>query len=82
MSEGPDDATLIWGMRIGGLAATAFATWAVLRSRAPLRLEDHLRAVPPNDDRECPLCHADMSESGMGAKCVKCGIRREVLHAS
>jgi len=74
----PADVWFFWTLRIGGLVATALAIWATLRSRPPLQLEEHLRAVPPNEDRVCPLCRGEIVESAIGRACLKCGLRREV----
>jgi hypothetical protein len=75
----PGDEWLIWVLRIGGLAATALAVWATLRSNAPLRLDEHLRTVLPNEDRACPSCRGEIVESATGRQCLKCGLVRDVV---
>ena len=75
------DTVAIWGVRIAALIGTVWALRAAVKSRAPLRLEEHLRRIQPNEDKTCPMCHAELYQAPDGRRCIRCGIQRQVLPA-
>jgi hypothetical protein len=80
--EKPEDAAFIWGMRILAPAAFAWALWATLKAPPEVKLEERLRAVPPNMDSTCPVCRVMLLPSEPAWQCPQCGMRRGALPAT
>jgi rubrerythrin len=81
-NEKPDDAAVIWAMRLGGPLAAAWACRATLRSPTEVSLKDRLRGVQPVMDVNCPLCGVPLFPEEPAWRCPRCGIRRRALKAA
>jgi len=78
-AEQPQDAPIIWAMRMCGPLAAAAAAWATARSPPDVKLADKLRAVVPIVDPHCPVCGVMLFPEEPAWSCPSCGIRRRAL---
>lgn len=69
----PEEAALIWGMRLVFTASFVGLIYWIRRSKPAVGLRDHLAQVPPLPLDQCLYCRGPLDPEG---SCAPCGVRR------
>ena len=83
VAELPEDATLIWAIRIASSVGFALALRATVRSPQDVNLEAKLRNVTDSMVGEhCPICRGELVSIQGAVRCPACNVERMALRTA